>query len=253
MNYFATFRDPSAVHGMKRRWPCPEQADLASLIELWIGVKENRTAVERLNRVSDPELEGLSHYVTEPAAKHLARTHPAVAAKVFSRLVPPHLIRRKEQVLHEALANLEEGSKMLPVGWARRKVEELVTEIRRSITASPVSCLASKQSLQAKERGWNRPFSIGRVSNGHARLNHNGITFAMPQVFPLHRRRFAHERRRDPLHWPAACRIRCGCGEPRRQPLESTARCPDSDQPPNGRMKETLANNLRRCSDLLWG
>jgi hypothetical protein len=50
-----------------------EPADLASLIELWLGVKETERLAERLSRVSDAKLEGLTHYVTEPAAKHLAR------------------------------------------------------------------------------------------------------------------------------------------------------------------------------------
>ncbi len=108
-----------------------EQADLASLIELWIGVKETERLVERLNRVSDPELEGLSHYVTEPAAKHLARTHPAVAAKVFRALCLRILYAAKSKYYHEALANLEEARRCYQSAGLDERWRELVTEIRR--------------------------------------------------------------------------------------------------------------------------
>ena len=67
--------------------------------------------MERLNRVNDAELEGLSHNVTEPAAKHLARTHPAVAAKVFRAMCIRILSAAKSKYYHEALANLEEARK----------------------------------------------------------------------------------------------------------------------------------------------
>jgi hypothetical protein len=83
-----------------------EQGDLASLIELWLGVKETERLVERLNRVSDAELEGLSHYVTEPAAKHLARTHPPSRRRYFapcaSASYPPQrasITRRRSRTL----------------------------------------------------------------------------------------------------------------------------------------------------------
>jgi hypothetical protein len=61
-----------------------KNGNLASLIELLFEVKEARGLTERLNRASDGELEGLSHFfVTEPAAKALVRTHPAVPARLL--------------------------------------------------------------------------------------------------------------------------------------------------------------------------
>jgi tetratricopeptide (TPR) repeat protein len=108
-----------------------KQGDLASLIELWLSVKETERLVERLNRVSDPELEGLSHYVTEPAAKHLARTHPAVAAKVFRALCVRILYAAKSKYYHEALANLEEARRCYQAAGLDERWRELVTEIRR--------------------------------------------------------------------------------------------------------------------------
>ncbi len=61
-------------------------ADLHSLIELWLETKEIERLVEKLREARDEELEGISHYATEPVAKELAKTHPDVAAKVCRAL-----------------------------------------------------------------------------------------------------------------------------------------------------------------------
>jgi hypothetical protein len=108
-----------------------EQGNLASLIELWIGVKEIDRLVERLNRVSDHELEELSHYATEPAAKHLAKSHPAVAAKVFRALCVRILFAAKSKYYYAALANLEEARRCYQVAGLDERWRKLVTEIRR--------------------------------------------------------------------------------------------------------------------------
>jgi hypothetical protein len=108
-----------------------EQGDLASLIELWLGVKEIDRLVKRLNRADDSELEGLSHYVTEPAAKRLARTHSAVAAKVYRALCVRILYAAKSKYYHEALTNLEEARRCYQAAGLDERWRELVTEIRR--------------------------------------------------------------------------------------------------------------------------
>jgi len=89
-------------------------ADLHSLIELWLETKEIDRLVERLRTASDAEIEGISHYTTEPVARRLAKTYPAVAAKVYP-----------------ALSNLEDAKRCyekagLGVTWSH-----LVQEIRR--------------------------------------------------------------------------------------------------------------------------
>ena len=108
-----------------------EQGDLASLIELWLGAGEIERLVERLSRAGDSELEELSHYVTEPAAKHLAKTHPAVAAKVFRALCVRILYAGKSKYYYEALANLEEARRCYQAAGLDERWRELVTEIRR--------------------------------------------------------------------------------------------------------------------------
>ena len=46
-----------------------------------------RTHLRGVSPLPDREFEELSHYTIEPAAKALAQSHPAVAAKVFARSV----------------------------------------------------------------------------------------------------------------------------------------------------------------------
>src|ERR1019366_926878 len=72
------------------------------------GVGRRRTT-ERLNRASDGELEGLSHFVTEPAVKAHVRAHPAVAARLFRALCMRILNSGKSKYYYAALANLEEA------------------------------------------------------------------------------------------------------------------------------------------------
>jgi uncharacterized protein DUF6880 len=59
-----------------------ERADLGALIELWLETREIKRLVRRLRTTTDGEIEELSHYQTEPAARRLGRSHPDVAARV---------------------------------------------------------------------------------------------------------------------------------------------------------------------------
>ncbi len=62
------------------------RANLDFVIELWLATKEMDRLVERLRTAPHQELESLSHYTTEPAAKKLVRLHPDIAAKIYRAL-----------------------------------------------------------------------------------------------------------------------------------------------------------------------
>ena len=94
-------------------------------------MKEIERLVERLNRASDHELEGLSHYVTEPAAQRLAKTHPGVAAKVFRALCVRIIDAGKSKYYVEALSNLEEARRCYQAAGLDEQWKALVAEIRR--------------------------------------------------------------------------------------------------------------------------
>ncbi len=108
-----------------------ENADLRDAIELWLGAKEITRLAERLDRARDSELEGLSHYVTEPAAERLARSHPAIAAKVFRALCIRIVDAGKSKYYYEALANLEKARDCYLKAGLDAQWNALVAQIRR--------------------------------------------------------------------------------------------------------------------------
>jgi hypothetical protein len=145
-----------------------EQGDLASLTELWLRVKETERLAVRLNRVSDAKLEGLSHYVTEPAAKHLARTHPAVAAKLFRALCVRILSAAKSKYYHEALANLEETRRCYQAAGLDERWRELVIEIRR-VHRRKSGFMPGFEAIVAGKRGRVEPSFLDRARTQWAR------------------------------------------------------------------------------------
>jgi hypothetical protein len=108
-----------------------EEGDLASLIELWLSVKEIGRLAERLERVTNTRLESLSHYVAEPAADRLARTHPAVAARVFRALCVRILKAGKSKYYSAALSNLGRARDCYKKAGLEAEWQVLAAEIRR--------------------------------------------------------------------------------------------------------------------------
>jgi hypothetical protein len=109
-----------------------ERGDLASLIELWIAVKETERLAERLARAGDRELEELSHFVIEPATKAIVRAHPDVAAKVYRALCMRILNASKSKYYHAALASLEEARRCYLAAGHDDQWRTLAAEIRRN-------------------------------------------------------------------------------------------------------------------------
>ena len=122
-------RDRSGWH--EKAMKAAERGDLTSLIDLLVKVKEAGRLADRLEGASDRELEELSHYTTEPAAKALARSHPAVAAKVFRALCMRTLKAAKSKYYDAALAHLKEARKCYLAAGFEHKWEGLALEIRR--------------------------------------------------------------------------------------------------------------------------
>ena len=107
-----------------------EGGDLASLIRLWLATEETDRLGRRLCRASDQEIESLSHYTTEPAAKHLATSQPDVAAKVYRALALRILKSGKSKYYDAALANLREARVCYAKAGQSEKWQDLVSEIR---------------------------------------------------------------------------------------------------------------------------
>jgi hypothetical protein len=104
--------------------------DLGSLIELWLETKEIDRLVERLRRARNTDLESLSHYTTEPAAKRLAKSHPAVAAKVFRALGMRILNAKKNRYYDAALSNFEDAKACYARAGLHKEWSSVVAEVR---------------------------------------------------------------------------------------------------------------------------
>ena len=104
---------------------------LGPLIQLWLGAKEMVRLAERLDRASDAEIEGLSHFVTEPAAERLAKTYPGVAAKVYRAMCMRIIDAGKSKYYDAALSNLKKARTCYEKAGLGAQWEALVAEIRR--------------------------------------------------------------------------------------------------------------------------
>jgi len=109
-----------------------EHGSLGSLIDLLVETKETERLIRSLQQASDSALEGLSHYVTEPAADLLAEIHPEVAARVFRTMGMRILNAKKSKYYHEALANFENAKNCYTRADMSRRWEEVVAEVRRA-------------------------------------------------------------------------------------------------------------------------
>jgi tetratricopeptide (TPR) repeat protein len=86
-------------------------ADLHSLIELLIATKEIARLAELVQRSTETDLEDLSHYVSEPAAKKLEKTVPAAAAWLWRAQGMRIIAAKKSKYYHAALANFERAKR----------------------------------------------------------------------------------------------------------------------------------------------
>jgi uncharacterized Zn finger protein len=121
--------------GEKKAWhekamEASEKGDLSLQIELWLEKKEINRLVERLRRATDEELERLSHFTTEPAARKLERSHPEVAARVYRALAMRVVNAGKSKYYDAALDNLEKARKCYVKGKIESEWAGLVAYIR---------------------------------------------------------------------------------------------------------------------------
>jgi hypothetical protein len=107
-----------------------EKGDLASQIELWIDKKENNRLISRLRRVSDKELEDLSHYRTEPLAKKLERSHPDISARVYRALCMRIVNAGKSKYYDAALDNIEHAKKCYAKAGLDAEWQAVVNDVR---------------------------------------------------------------------------------------------------------------------------
>lgn len=115
-----------------RAMDAAERGDLGSLIELLLETKEMERLVHSLQEASDSALEGLSHYITEPAAHRLTKARPEVAAKVFRALGMRILQSKKSKYYAAALSHFEDASQCYRRAGMDHRWDAVVAEVRQA-------------------------------------------------------------------------------------------------------------------------
>ena len=104
--------------------------DLSEQIPLWLEHKEIDRLVARLATAADIEIERLSHHATEPAARALERSHPAVAAKVYRALAMRVVNAGKSKYYDAALNNFEHARKCYLKAGLAEEWEAIAQDVR---------------------------------------------------------------------------------------------------------------------------
>ena len=107
-----------------------EKGELSSQIELWLEKKEIDRLVSRLHKAADEELEALSHYLTEPLARKLERSHPAISARVYRALCMRIVNAGKSKYYGAALYNIECAKKCYTKAGLYADWQAVVADVR---------------------------------------------------------------------------------------------------------------------------
>ncbi len=108
-----------------------ERGELCDFIELCLATKETDRLVKRLAAAVPAALEDVSHYRTEPAARRLAGSHPAVAGKLYRALGMRILNAKKSRYYDAALGHFEEAKRCFEKANDSAAWEAVVAEVRQ--------------------------------------------------------------------------------------------------------------------------
>ncbi len=114
----------------ERAMAAAADGDLGSIIGLFVETGEVDRLAVRIEHASDHELEMVSHYGTELAAKMLAESHPAVAARVYRAMGLRIVEAGKSKYYDAALQNLADARDCYLAAGQQAVWEALVTDIR---------------------------------------------------------------------------------------------------------------------------
>jgi len=105
-------------------------ADLRSRMELLLETKELERLADLVGQNKDSALEGLSHYVTEPAARKLEKTYPDVAARLWRSQGMRIVNAKKSKYYGAALSDFEKAKRCFERAGLASKWEKTVSQVR---------------------------------------------------------------------------------------------------------------------------
>ena len=107
-----------------------EGADLHSRMELLLETREIDRLAGLVRRSKDSALEGLSHLITEPAARRLEKTHLDIAARLWRAQGVRIVQARKSKYYKAALLNFERAKRCFERAGLAAEWENTVCRVR---------------------------------------------------------------------------------------------------------------------------
>lgn len=116
----------------ERAMMAAEGGEAGATIELLVETGEGLRLARRVEGLSDGELESLSHYVLEPAARALRGSHPALAARLHRALALRILTARSSRHYPIALRHLQRVRELCKTSGQENAWNELLRELRQA-------------------------------------------------------------------------------------------------------------------------
>ena len=105
-------------------------ADLCSIMELLLKTKELDRLAELVRQIKDDDLEDLSHYATEPAAKKFEKAHPDLAARLWRAQGLRIVNAKKSKYYDAALSNFERAKRCFERAGLEGEWSKTVRQVR---------------------------------------------------------------------------------------------------------------------------
>ncbi len=119
-------------HWHDKAMEAAKRTSLSGYIEICAKTKEWDALVRHVDSVTREELESVSHYVTEKAAKGLERRHALAAAKVYAALGMRIVKEGKSKYYQYALGHLRNAKKFAERAGHTEMWSSLIEEVRKN-------------------------------------------------------------------------------------------------------------------------
>jgi len=109
-----------------------KDTSLSGFIDICVKTKEWDRLADRISSIDNEQLEELSHYTTERAAKGLAKKHGMAAAKIYAALGLRILKSGKSQYYRYALEHFRKAQKLYEKAGRDQLWMDIVERVRRN-------------------------------------------------------------------------------------------------------------------------
>lgn len=127
---FAPKQDRASWHA--KAMEATAGADLYSLIGLFVETKETARLSGLMKRSTDEELEAVSHYALDPAARRLEKAHVGEAARLWRAMGMRVVNAKKSKYYGAALGNFERAKRCYEKAGLGADWESVVREVREA-------------------------------------------------------------------------------------------------------------------------